>query len=191
MSSVGHYTATIEDIIKPLATKIAKLGRSPVEIFDGYDRNRNFRLSPEELRQGLQRQGITLDGDEVQVVREYFQARFSSPEITRQQFAELLSANFSRKCDAGEARKALSDLKGKFDSMKHLGKTAKQLLSEFNPEKTELISQRAFKQALHSLRSLSYYAIDNLTKHLDHNNEGFISIGDFDASVARAAAPAG
>ncbi len=38
---------------------------------------------------------------------------------------------------------------------------------------------------------LSQYNIDNLAKFLDKNNEGFISIGDFDAQIRSAAPPAG
>lgn len=45
------------------------------------------------------------------------------------------------------------------------------------------MNQRAFKMALYSLKVLSQYAIDNLTKYLDKNNEGFISMGEFNAEI--------
>lgn len=87
---------------------------------------------------------------------------------------------FVLKSDPNDARKALSDLKSKFSKMRD---TPSGLLSKYNNEKTELMNQRAFKQALYSMGVLSQYAINNLTQHLDKSNEGFISIGDFDARI--------
>ncbi len=55
----------IEDIIKPLATKIRKLGVNVHELFEQYDRNKNFRISAEELSMGLSSQGIKLEPEEV------------------------------------------------------------------------------------------------------------------------------
>lgn len=62
--STGHHTG-IEDIIKPLATKIRKLGVNIHDLFEAYDKNKNFRLSAEELREALTNQGLHLDAEEV------------------------------------------------------------------------------------------------------------------------------
>jgi hypothetical protein len=64
----------------------------------------------------------------------------------------LISTRFEKKSDAQEARKSLSDLRSKFDAAR---KTPKQLMTEYNNEPTELINQRAFKIAIHSLKVLS------------------------------------
>lgn len=47
------FQISIEDIIKPLATKVRKLNANISKVFDDYDRNKNFRLSAEELSMGL------------------------------------------------------------------------------------------------------------------------------------------
>lgn len=124
----------------------------------------------------------------MRTIREFFQHKYRSNEVTKQHFIELLNTRFEKKSDAQEARKSLSDLKSKFEATR---KSPKALLQEFNSEQTELINLRAFKLAVNSLKVCSQYNIDNLAKFLDKNNEGFISIGDFDASIRSAAAPMG
>ena len=44
-----------------------------------------------------------------------------------------------------------------------------------------------FKRAVHALKCLDQYAIDNLAKFLDTQNEGFIGLGDFIAKTNNAA----
>jgi hypothetical protein len=51
------------------------------------------------------------------------------------------------------------------------------------------MSVRAFKVAISSLKLLTLPNINNLSKHLDAKNEGFISIGAFEAQVKSAYNP--
>lgn len=51
----GSYTVGIEDIIKPLATKVRKFGINLSNMFNKYDKNKNFRLSAEEIRDALKK----------------------------------------------------------------------------------------------------------------------------------------
>ena len=44
---------SIEDIIKPLVTRIRKRNVNVNALFDKYDRNRNSRLAPEEIANAL------------------------------------------------------------------------------------------------------------------------------------------
>ena len=61
--------------------------------------------------------------------------------------------------------------------------TPAKLLMSWNPDKIENINIASFKMAINSLKCLGGYDIDNLTKYLDVKNEGYISIGDFQAKV--------
>lgn len=59
----------IEDIIKPLASKIAAFGTNPATLFDNYDENQNQRLSALELANALSKDmKITLLDDEIQTI---------------------------------------------------------------------------------------------------------------------------
>jgi len=62
-----------------------------------------------------------------------------------------------------------------------------QAIMQFNQSQGELITLGDFKRALQSLKCLDQYAMDNLAKFLDTNNEGFISIGNFIAKANNAA----
>ena len=61
--------------------------------------------------------------------------------------------------------------------------TPTKLLMVHNADTTELINIASFKMAINSLKCLGGYDIDNLTKYMDSNNEGYISIGSFEAKV--------
>ena len=50
---------------------------------------------------------------------------------------------------------------------------------------------RNFKHALHSLKVLTQYQIDNLTKFLDSDDDGFVSVDKFDAELRAVQLPAG
>ena len=60
------------------------------------------------------------------------------------------------------------------------------MIAEFNTEQSELVTVRTFKIALNSLKVLTQYNIDNLAKYMDKQNDGFVSIADFSASVNNA-----
>lgn len=67
---------SVEDIFKPLSTRI-KIHKANVrEIFKKYDTDNSGYLKPEELQRGLQALDINLTHDEVSHLREYFAAKF-------------------------------------------------------------------------------------------------------------------
>lgn len=61
-------------------------------------------------------------------------------------------------------------------------------MMEYNSEKSSMINLFNFKTAVNSLKVLSQYNLDNLAKYLDKQNEGYIDIGDFAASVSNSGA---
>jgi len=69
------FNLSIEDIIKPLASKAKRFQINLSELFDKYDRNRNNRLSVEELRDGLSQAGIKISTDDCEMIRTYFKAK--------------------------------------------------------------------------------------------------------------------
>lgn len=62
-------------------------------------------------------------------------------------------------------------------------------MNHYDNEKTGRLSLRNFKYALNSIKALSQYQIDNLAKYLDKENDGFISVNEFDVSVRGVAVP--
>lgn len=85
----------IEDIIKPLATKVRVFGVNISQLFDKYDANKNGRLSPDELSRALKNDfNILLQDDEILVIREFFKAKHSSAEIAKLDFIDLLNIKF-------------------------------------------------------------------------------------------------
>ena len=143
----------IEDIVKPLQTKINRFNVNMSALFDKYDKNRNGRLSAEELADALrQDMNIQLQEDEVAGVKEYFKNKYGTLEINKCDFIEMLKAKFERKCDAEDAKKALALVKQR---MTTVGKTPMQVMNTFDMEKTKRLSLRNFKMAVHSLKTLS------------------------------------
>ena len=69
------FNLSIEDVIKPLATKIKKYPRPVGEIFDKIDKNRNGKISAEELSLALNKAGIKVLDDDIIVIKEYFRAK--------------------------------------------------------------------------------------------------------------------
>ena len=101
-------------------------------LFDKYDRNKNLKLSAEELRDAFATDhGINLHDDEVRAIKDYFVNKFRAPQITKQAFIELLQTKFEVKSDSSEARKCLVDIRNKLEVMK---KTPQRLLQEFNTD---------------------------------------------------------
>lgn len=106
------FKTGIEDIIKPLATKIKKFGVNISQLFDKYDLDKNGKLSAEELSKALKSDfNITLEKDEIQTIKDYFQAKHKSVEIRKLDFIDLLNIKFQRKFDPEEAKKSLATLK--------------------------------------------------------------------------------
>lgn len=180
------FSLGIEDIVKPLATKIKKFNVKPGELFEKYDTDKNNRLSAEELRDALARNKLTISNEDVQVLKEYFQNKYRSNAISKNDFIDMMETDFNklkRKIDHTEARKSLVDVRARLDAMHVI---PRKLLMDYNTSSAELINISSFKIAIHSLKCLNQYDIDNLTKHLDTNNEGYISIGTFEAQVGTA-----
>ena len=106
------YNCSIEDIIKPLATKIKRFNVNLSDLFDRYDRNKNKSLSAEELATALEKDmRIVMQPDEVKAIKEYFKNRHNSSEINELDFISLLSMKFVRVFDESEAKRALSIIK--------------------------------------------------------------------------------
>ena len=70
-------------------------------------------------------------------------------------------------------------LKQKLQTMK----TSTMLLQAYDSEKTKNLTLRNFKIGINSLKSLTQYQIDNLAKFLDKQDEGYISIDEFETSL--------
>ena len=66
------FNLSIEDIVKPLATKIRKFNVNLNWLFDKYDTDKNGRLSAEELRDALAKNKLILSNDDVLILKEYF-----------------------------------------------------------------------------------------------------------------------
>ena len=120
-----------------------------------------------------------MEADEVKIMRDYFMNKYKSKEISKTAFTELLKTKFENKHDAAEARKALYDVKHKLEVMKI---TPMKLIEQVN-NREDPITIRTFKKALNSLQVLTQYSIDNLTKFMDKQNSGFITISDVNASI--------
>lgn len=92
---------------------------------------------------------------------------------------------FARSFDEVEAKKALSLIKQKVYVAQ--GRTALHICRDFDSEDLKRLSLRNFKHALHSLKLLTQFQIDNLTKYLDADDDGFISVDRFDVELRGAA----
>lgn len=114
------FQLSIEDVIKPLSTKAKRFGANLSELFDRYDKNRNGRLSAEELRDALFNggKGIKLSEEDIQMIKDYFRAKTRTEQINKNDFLELMSRQFERKFDQMAAKKSLSDIKMKCEELK-------------------------------------------------------------------------
>ena len=85
---------SIEDIIKPLASKARKFQINLSELFDRYDKNKNGKLDVEELRSALRGAQIAIGDDDAQMLREYFKAKTRSDQIKKSEFIALMTTEF-------------------------------------------------------------------------------------------------
>ena len=89
------FKAGIEDIIKPLSTKIRAFNVNISQLFDKYDLNKNGKLSAEELAKALKNDfNISLVEEEIQTIKDYFKAKHKSLEIRKLDFIDLLNFKF-------------------------------------------------------------------------------------------------
>ena len=106
------FQCSIEDIIKPLMTKIKKFNVKIPELFDRYDRNKNGRLSADELASALEKDmHITMEKEDVQAIADYFKNRHNSTEIGALDFMTLMNMKFTRVFDENEAKRSLALIK--------------------------------------------------------------------------------
>lgn len=181
----ANIACNIEDIIKPLATKIRAFKVNVSSLFEKYDKNQNRRLSAEELAQALKNDmKLDLQDDEINAIREYFRNRHNSLEINELDFITLLNVKFIRTFDEVDAKKCLSLLKHRIYQAS--GRTATMICAPYDSEGVKRLSLRNFKHALHSLKVLNQFQVDNLTKYLDKEDDGFISVDLFDAELRNA-----
>ena len=100
--------------------------------------------------------------------------------MSRSEFIDLFNTKFQNKSDEPEAKKSLAAIKEKCTySQIDIG----SYMMRSNSEKSEKINLRSFKIAINDLKCLTLYQIENLAKYMDVDNEGFISINNFVASV--------
>jgi len=93
------FNLSIEDVIKPLATKARKFNANLSLLFDKFDKNRNGRISAEELRSAMAGAGITINDEDIMMIKDYFRAKTRSEQIGKTDFIELMNKNFERKFD--------------------------------------------------------------------------------------------
>jgi Ca2+-binding EF-hand superfamily protein len=163
-------------------TKIKKFNINISELFEKYDKNKNRRLSAEELARALKNDmRIELIDEEINAIKDYFKNRHNTSEIGELDFIGLLNMKFLRQFDEPEAKRALALIKQRIYVA--LGKTAKAICKEFDVEGLDRLNLRNFKHALHSLRILTQYQIDNLAKYLDSDDDGWVSVDKFDIEM--------
>jgi Ca2+-binding EF-hand superfamily protein len=98
----------IEDIIKPLATKINKHNVNAAQLFEKYDLNKNGTLSADELARAFKNDmNIVLNDDEVLTIKEYFKNKYNSFEVKKMDFVTLISKKFVRQFDKEKAKHSL------------------------------------------------------------------------------------
>ena len=127
---------------------------------------------------------IDLAEEEVAAIREYFKNRHHTTEITQMDFIGLLSMPFAKSVDEPEAKRSLVAIKQRVQ-----GRTAASICQRFNTEDIPRLTLRNFKHALHELRVLSQFQIDNLAKFLEEDNDGFVSVAHFDEKLRNAVVP--
>lgn len=90
----------IEDVIKPMATKLRKFGINFGLVFDKFDSSKNNRLSSTELADAIQIHLQTdLKDEEIEILRVFFKNKFNlsgqgEPQINRSQFVSLMETKF-------------------------------------------------------------------------------------------------
>lgn len=108
---------------------------SVYDLFKAYDKNKNFRLSAEEIAFAVKKDlKVEMIQDEITALNDYFMAKYKHKQIKVNEFHDLLSTKFERKHDQAEAKKSLQDIKGR---LSNLNKPVEQLLMDYNPETTD------------------------------------------------------
>ena len=174
------FDLSIEDVIKPMATLARKYGKDLGELFGKIDSSNDGMISAEELADHVKRAvGMILRPEDIQMMKDYFKAKSRSEKINRTDFLKLFSRDFERNYSEPAAKKSLSDIKNRVEELKLDRNRLQDMVQKHNDTKAEFINVANFKRAIHGLKCLDQYSIDNLTKYMDTNNEGFVMISAF------------
>ena len=124
---------------------------------------------------------MTLFDDEIGALRDYFKNKHQSTEIGELDFIALINMKFEKVFDDIEAKRTLGLIKQRVYMTQ--GRTAMMICNEYDVEGLHKLTLRNFKHALHSLRLLTQFQIDNLAKYMDTENDGYVSIDKFDVEI--------
>ena len=116
----------------------------------------------------------------MQEIKKYFKDNHRSLEISKLDFIALLQKKFVREFKEQDAKTTLQTLKLK---LSNINRTPNQVLTPFDLEKNGRLTLRNFKWALNELKCLSLYEINNLARYLDKEDDGYISINEFDVAI--------
>lgn len=129
-----QFQTGIEDIIKPLATVMKRIGLTVDEIFSIYDQNNNQMLSAEELQAAVKGEmSIVLTKDEVSTMQEFFMAKYKRNQVRQSEFRDLLDKKTVRQYRPKEAKQVLAKMRNKFS--KSGNETIEKYLNNFGPAK--------------------------------------------------------
>jgi len=126
----------------------------------------------------------SLYDDEISAIRDYFRNKHHTTEIGELDFIALINMKFEKVQDETEAKRTLGIIKQRVYTTQ--GRTAMMICNEYDVEGLKRLTLRNFKHALHSLKLLTQFQIDNLAKYMDTENEGYISVDKFDVEIRNA-----
>ena len=111
------FNLSIEDIIKPLATKAKKFNIKFEKMFEAYDKNNNNMLDVNELTHALKKNNLITTKDDKNVLERYLKDHYNSEEITLAEFKHMLS-KFTRnpqerKFVEADAKRALYEVRNR------------------------------------------------------------------------------
>jgi Ca2+-binding EF-hand superfamily protein len=110
-ASEKSFSVGIEDLIKPLATRVREWKLNIPDLFAKCDKNQNNRLSAEELCTMFRLEKYELQQDEVAILKQYFMDKHKTHDIGLTDFMTLLRTEFVRAFDEGEAKESLKAIK--------------------------------------------------------------------------------
>ena len=101
------------------------------------------------LRQTLQ---YELTPDEINIMNDFFRARFKRSEVNKAQFAELISTAWVRKWESKRARASLASVRSK---LKEQDRQIEAVLATEARVQMDQIPLRSFKRAIYQLGTLT------------------------------------
>lgn len=157
-------------------------------LFRKYDRDGDALMTADELK-GALRDLLDYDmtQEEVKTMREFFRARFKARDGLKQaEFLKLIEQEHAMLFDGKAARAAVADvnkaLKRQARDIRSL--LVAQALPQAAGEEAKEVTVRGFKLAIYGLNCLTQQGVNNLSKWLDRNNNGFIEMSDVEAALS-------